>query len=76
VVVLEKLCHSQAPKLPETLTGGYVSILLRVPHSAFRLIDSQMIEVSATGRDVISEDIKKSDSPSGEGSYTENFFKI
>jgi hypothetical protein len=74
VVVLEKHCHSQAPKLPETLTGGYVSILLRVPHSAFRLIDSQMIEVSA--RDVISEDIKKSDSPSGEGSYTENFFKI
>jgi hypothetical protein len=51
-----------------------VSILLRVPCSVFGLIDSQMIEVSA--RDVISEDIKKSDSPSGEGSYTENFFKI
>jgi hypothetical protein len=51
-----------------------LSILLRVPHSAFRLIDSQMIEVSA--RDVISEDIKKSDSPSGEGSYAENLFKI
>jgi hypothetical protein len=51
-----------------------VNILLRVLHSAFRPIDSQMIEVPA--RDVISEDIKKSDSPSGEGSYAGNFFKI
>jgi hypothetical protein len=50
-----------------------MSILLRVLHSAFRPIDSQVIEVSAS--DVISEDIKKSNSPSRERSYTENFFK-
>jgi hypothetical protein len=40
-----------------------VNIHLRVPHSAFRSVDSQIIETSAG--DVTSEDIKKSHSPSG-----------
>ncbi len=42
-----------------------MNILLRVLHSAFRPVYSQMVEVSATGRDIISEDIKKSDNASG-----------